>query len=151
MLEWRSMKSPGPISDYLAQRLSGRGDQTRFSRSTGISKGITSQWISGQAVPNFENCLVIAHHFNDDPAMVIGMTGKTKYLERYQAMMAHAADPGNPAYTVNSLHRELHRKLQAILDAGPESELVIQWNVETIYDRIMHSRSTRRFLQARSN
>lgn len=40
----------------------------------------------------------------------------------------------------SAVHTELHRKFQTILDAGPEAENAIQWNVESIYARVIERR-----------
>ena len=74
------------LSEFLQERLAGRGTQAKFSRETGISDGTVSKWARGDLdrAPNFENCIWIAKYFGETPADIFLMAERTDYLRLFE-------------------------------------------------------------------
>lgn len=76
------------LSEFMKEKLEGRGTQAKFSRIAGISSGTVSKWAQGEMdrAPNFENCLRIANYFRISPIQVFEMANRPDYGRLFQEL-----------------------------------------------------------------
>ncbi len=124
------------LSDFLKEKLQGRGTQASFARSTKISDGTVSKWAKGEIerAPNFENCLRIAAYFKVEPVHIFEMADRPDYLVLFRTFFPESKKrvgeitaPLDPYQQLwpgcqNPLHPKYHERLEGILHSNAIDE-----------------------------
>ena len=126
------------LPSWLAEQIETAGvTQYQISEEIGVNANDLSRWKNGQAVPEMDNLLRLAHYFNDDPERLFEMAGKPELIEVYRLFL--------PKYQKRQLteedlyknrkHAELHRRMQKLFAHGYEEhfEGEIEWEEQQNY------------------
>ncbi len=111
------------LPTWLAEQIETAGvTQFQISEEIGVNANDLSRWKNGQAVPEMDNLLRLAHYFKEDPEKLFDMAGKPELIEVYRLFL--------PKYQKRQLteqdlyknrkHAELHRRIQLLLAHGYE-------------------------------
>jgi len=103
---------------WLANQIKAtRATQFQISKETGVNANDLSRWKNGQAVPEMDNLMRLAHYFDEDPERLFEMAGKPElvgvyrmFLPKYQKRRLSEED----LYR-NPKHAKVHRKIQELL------------------------------------
>ena len=112
------------LPSWLAEQIEATGaTQLQISEETGVNANDLSRWKNGQAVPEMDNLLRLAHYFNQDPEKLFEMAGKSELIEVYRLFL--------PKYQKRQLteqdlyknrkHAELHRRMERVLRTAASS------------------------------
>ncbi len=106
------------LPTWLADQIESAGiTQFRIAEQAKVNPNDLSRWKNGQAAPEMDNLLRLAHYFDEDPERLFEMAGKPELIEvyrfflpRYQKRQLTEED----LYR-NGKHAKLHRKIQKLL------------------------------------
>ena len=109
------------LPTWLTERIEATGaTQLQISEEIGVNANDLSRWKNGQAVPEMDNLLRLAHYFNQDPEPLFYVAGKPElidvyrlFLPKYQKKQVTEKD-----LYKNPTHAELHRRLEELLAKG---------------------------------
>ena len=109
------------LPTWLAGQIKAAGvTQFQISEEIGVNANDLSRWKNGQAVPEMDNLLRLAHYFNEDPEKLFEMAGKPEliavyrlFLPKYQERQLTEED-----LYKNRKHAELHRRMERLLVHG---------------------------------
>lgn len=136
------------FGDYVREKLKLYKREYELAADVNVHPSTLTKWKKSKNGPQqitFENCIRFIVIFKDDPRRVFRLAGKPEYGDLYSALVKDGALSGElKAPTLSKADAELHRKLQAILDAGDEWRSGIILNVEQIYDGLIRSKKARR-------
>lgn len=121
------------LPTWLAEQIKAAGvTQFQISEETGVNPNDLSRWKNGQAVPEMDNLLRLAHYFKEDPERLFEMARKPELIEVYRLFL--------PKYQKRQLteedlyknrkHAELHRRMESILLTAITSLEVFEGYIE---------------------
>ncbi len=112
------------LPEFLETKLTGRGAQSRLAAKLRVSKSTVTNWRQG-VKPSFAACLQLSDHFDLPPDRLFAMVGDAQYVKLYRRFFPEG--PPDAALSVkDSAHREIHRKLQVILESrSKDAEMVV--------------------------
>ena len=106
------------LPTWLAGHIKSAGiTQLRIAEQAKVNPNDLSRWKNGQAAPEMDNLMRLAHYFDEDPERLFEMAGKPELIEVYRFFL--------PKYQKRQLieedlyknpkHAKVHRKIQKLL------------------------------------
>ena len=119
-------KEKSKFSVWLNRQLESAGRaQLEIAREAGFRAEDLTKWKKGQAIPEMDNLLRLAHYFKEDPERLFDMAGKPDLRSAYRLFLPEYEEKELSEKDLyrNKSHAELHQRIQILLAKGAEKEV----------------------------
>ena len=106
------------LPTWLAGRIESAGiTQLRIAEQAKVNPNDLSRWKNGQAAPEMDNLMRLAHYFDEDPERLFEMAGKPELIEVYRFFLPkyRKRQLSEDDLYRNPKHAKVHRKIQKLL------------------------------------
>jgi len=119
-------KRASKFSIWLNRQLESAGRaQLEIAKEAGFRAEDLTKWKKGQAIPEMDNLLRLAHYFKEDPEKLFQMAGKPDLVGAYRLFLPEYEEKELSEKDLyrNKRHAELHQRIQILLAEGLEKEV----------------------------
>ena len=106
------------LPTWLAGQIESAGiTQLQIAEHAKVNPNDLSRWKNGQAAPEMDNLLRLAHYFDEDPEKLFEMAGKPELIEVYRFFLPkyQKRQLSEEDLYKNPKHAKVHRKIQKLL------------------------------------